>query len=101
MKKLTNAIDKAMREYASWLESEAIKATLQLSRRYPSRVIVFCSAMGSWSWNTDDREFRDLQPKRAMRLFDDAFSAYQWNALPAPVRIKAQNGALIEHITDW
>lgn len=100
--KTKRKLDAALRELSGELEQQAVKSLLSISRKYPAREITFCSAMGSWGWNSgtyNDR--RTYESTRTERLFDDAQQAYGWGAIPAPIRIKAKNGKITERLTDW
>lgn len=95
-------LDSALRILAKQLEGAATKSLLAISRKYPTRTITFCSAMGSWGWNSGTgNDWRKYDAERTERLFSDTRQHYGWGAIPAPIRIRAKNGKVVVRLTDW
>lgn len=95
-------LDALLRTLAKQLEGAAVKSLLAISRKYPNRTITFCSAMGSWGWSSGTvNDWRTYDAERPERLFADTRRHYGWGAIPAPIRIRAKNGKILERLTDW
>jgi hypothetical protein len=89
-------LDKASREYAAALEELARLALLKLAATHPEKTVIFCSAMGTWTWYVGDL---DVNPP-ASRAFQTAKDQYGWNVIPAPIRMEVKDGKFTR-LTDW
>lgn len=109
MRKDLRALDRQMAKAANAiskeLETRAIEAAVKISKQHPANEIIFCSAMGSFTWSSyEDRrncmDSRDFSPP-IKTAFEKALQDWGWNVIPAPIRVKCRNGKVIETLTDW
>ncbi len=100
------ALERALDALSDALEDMALARVLELSRRYPTREVSFCCAMGVVDLEVSRRG--DAKGMNAHKLEDDplmkAFEAvsddYKFGFLPVRF-ITARGGQIVSNLSDW
>lgn len=102
------AAERAMLALGDALEDMALAHVRELSKRYPTRTVKFCSAMGSTSLEISRRNdpthmdgyLLEAPADPLMAAFERTCDAYGFGHLPIRY-ITAKGGQIVANLADW